>query len=81
MTLSQTCECCGCCRAHKAADTDRRVEIVERLLIEEERMKKRKEAYPYLFTDASTDKAKVGSTAPSKLVIDHCIQLTSGTQW
>ncbi|KAK2188128.1 hypothetical protein NP493_143g01026 [Ridgeia piscesae] len=45
--------------AHKAADTDRRVEIVERLLIEEERMKKRKEAYPYLFTDASTDKAKM----------------------
>ena len=53
---------------------------MERLLIEEERMKKRKEAYPYLFTDASTDKAKVDSTAHSKLVIDHCIQLTSGTQ-
>ncbi|KAI0214109.1 Cilia- and flagella-associated protein 74 [Lamellibrachia satsuma] len=45
--------------AFKAADTHRRVEIVERILLEEERMRKRKEVYPFLWPDADNPKCMV----------------------
>ena len=60
-------------RAFKVAGTQRRVEIVERILLEEGRMKKRKEVYPFLWPDSKKDSARVSCSIRLLMMLNFLV--------